>query len=146
MTTTNTTYSFADVTCVISHSSVGQKSVNGLGIGKITVAYLDNLTESDLGADGAVMVTKVESARCKISLEIQQTSSLNKWLLTYANTVRTAESSVWAGGTIKITENFTNGAAITASYCSLIKRPDRSDAQQGDHVTWEFLSTHTEEY
>jgi hypothetical protein len=145
MTTTNTTYSFADVTCVVSHDLVGQKSATGEGIGKITVSYLDNLTESDLGADGAVMVTKVESSRAKITLEVQQTSSINKFLIGYANTVRNAASSYWAKGAIAIKENFDNGIKISASYCSLVKRPDHSNAQQGDHVTWEFLSTHTEE-
>jgi hypothetical protein len=145
MTTTNTTYSFADVTCVISHDLVGQKSVNGEGLGKITVSYLDNLTESDLGADGAIMVTKVESSRAKITIEVQQTSSVNAYLIKYANAVRNAPSGSWAKGSIAIKENFDNGIKISASYCSLIKRPDRSDAQQGDHVTWEFLSTHTEE-
>ena len=69
----STTYSFADVSCVMQHSLVGQKSANGLGIGKITVAFTDNLTQNDLGADGNVMISKIASRRGTITFDIQQT-------------------------------------------------------------------------
>jgi hypothetical protein len=137
----STTYSFQDVTATIYHSSLGvSRTISGEGMGKITVAYTDNLTESDLGADGAVMVTKVLSARGTITLDIQQTSSANAWLIDRINTLVNADASEWAGWTITITENFDNGITISASSAALVKRPDRNDAQQGDHVSWEFFS------
>jgi hypothetical protein len=135
-----TTYSFADVVAVFSHALVGQKSVNGLGIGSITVAYADNLTENDLGADGSVMITKVLSRRGTITLEIQQTSSLNKWLLNFANAVVNAGSSSWANMLFSLQEKFTNGVTVNASSLALLKRPDRKDEQNGGRVTWEFFS------
>ena len=131
-----TTYSFADVSFVMSHPSVGQKSINGLGIGKITVAYADNNTESDLGADGVVMPSKIASKRGTITLDIQQTSSLNKWLLNYANVVQNASASSWTSASININENFDQGMVTKATGVALQKRPDHSDAAQGDHVSW----------
>jgi hypothetical protein len=140
-----TTYSFEDVSFVIQHPALGQKIANGEGIGKITVAYTDNLTESDLGADGGVMISKVLSRRGTVTLEIQQTSSVNKWLLNLANTVVNGASSGWASASITITEKFDNGVTTTASQVALIKRPDRSLAQQGDHVSWELFAANISE-
>jgi hypothetical protein len=132
----STTYSFADVSCVMQHSLVGQKSVNGLGIGKITVAFTDNLTQSDLGADGNVMISKIASRRGTITFDIQQTSEFNKWLANYANAVQNASSSYWAAASIAINEKFDGGINTNATKVSLQKRPDRNDGQNGDHVTW----------
>lgn len=137
---TITTYSFEDVSFVFQHPLVGQKVVSGQGIGKINVAYTDNLTDSDLGADGAVMITKVLSRRGTITLEIQQTSSANKFLLNYANAVENADTSQWAAAGIGITELFANGVKINASNVALVKRPDHASEQNGGHVSWEFFS------
>jgi hypothetical protein len=137
---TKTTYSFQHVSGVISHPLLGQKSFDGSSMVKVTVTYLDNLTESDLGAYGDVMITKVASRRGNVTLEMQQTSSLNKWLINYANKVQNAPAASWADGTITVNENYDNGLNITASDIAIVKRPDRSNAQQGDHVTWEFFS------
>jgi len=134
-----TTYSFADVSCTISHPLTGSKTVSGEGIGKILVSYTDELTGSDLAADGSVMITKIASTRGKVSFEIQQTSSLNKWLLAYANAVTNADASYWASASIAIGELFDNGVNTNANEVALVKRPDRSDAQQGDKVTWDFF-------
>lgn len=142
---TNTTYSFSDVDVIISHPLVGQKSANGEGIGKLSISYTDNLTESDLGADGSTMISKIESGRGTITLEIQQTSSLNKWLLNYVNKVRNAATGQWAAAAITIEERFKDGVKVTALNVAPIKRPDKSNAQQGDHVSWAFFSPHIEE-
>jgi hypothetical protein len=137
-----TTYSFEDVACTIVHDSVGQKSMNGKGIGQLTIAYTNDLTGPDLGADGSVMITKVISRMGQITIEVQQTSSANAWLIEYANTVVEADSSEWAAGTITIEESFDGGVTTTATDCALLKRPDRSLKQQGDHVSWVFFSPH----
>lgn len=135
-----TTYSFEDVKATVQHALVGQKTVNGTGIGTITIAYSDDLTSSDLGADGAVMISKVLSRRGTVTLEIQQTSSLNKWLINYANAVQNANASQWAGGTFTMSENFTNGISVVASNLALQKRPDHAAAQNGGKVSWAFFS------
>ena len=141
----DTTYSFKNVKVTISHPLVGQRVVNGEGIGTITVAYSDDLTQSDIGADGAVMISKIESRRGTITLEIQQTSALNKWLLNYANAVQNANASQWAGGTLAVSENFTNGVNVSASNLALQKRPDHADAQNGGRVSWPFFSSNITE-
>jgi len=142
----NTTYSFLDVSFTISHGLLGQKSVVGQGIGKINIAYSDNLTDSELGADESVMITKVNSSRGTVSLQVLQTSSVNKWLINAVNTLRNADASVWAQMSIVISELFDNGLTVTAVNCAPVKRADREDAQKGGYVTWEFFSPHITEY
>ena len=137
---TMTTYSFSAVSCTIQHPLVGQKVINGSGIGSITVAYSDNNTESDLGADGSVMISKVLSHRGTISIELQQTSSVNKWLVNLANALDNADASQWANGTVRIAENFTDGITTNATKVAIVKRPDHKNEQNGGRVSWELFS------
>jgi len=133
-------YSFADVTVSITHPLKGAKIADGLGIGKVSTDFTDDLTNSDLGADGSVMVTKINSQRGTVDLDIQQTSSLNKWLIDLANAVVAAPAASWASTTITIQEKFPNGITTTASKVALVKRPSRENGQTGAHVTWRFFS------
>ena len=135
-----TTYSFKDVNFTIKHSLVGQKNLDGTGVGRIVVAFTDDNTDSDLGSDGNVMVDKIQSKRGTVTLEIQQTASLNKWLTNCYNTVYNAATSYWAGITITVEEKYDNGINTTATGCAFRKRPDRTDDQKGGRVTWEFMS------
>lgn len=134
-----TTYSFADISATFASDLAGQKQVNGQGIGSFKITMTDNLTESDLGADGSVMITKIESGRGTIDLEIQQTSSLNVWLHNWLNVHRNAGSSSWADTTFTVIQNFANGLKTTATAVCPMKYPDETDQQQGQKVTWSFF-------
>jgi hypothetical protein len=135
-----TGYSALKYSGVISHPLAGQSTFSGSGMIKVNVSYLDNLTESELGMFGDPMVSKIESRRANITMEMQQTSALNSWLIAYANTVQAADAASWSGATITLTETYDNGITTTANDCAIVKRPDRSNQAQGDRVTWEFLS------
>lgn len=134
-----TTYSFADITFTIKSALSGQKQVVGMDIGSIKVSMTDNLTESDIGADGSVMISKIESGRGQIDLEIQQTSSLYRWLTNWLNAHRSGDSSSWADTTITIVQNYANGLSTTATNVCPLKYPDETDQQQGQKVTWSFF-------
>lgn len=136
----NTTYSFKDVSFTITSGLVGQKQVVGEGIGSIKVTMTDELTSSEIGADGQVMTSKIESGRGSVTLEIQQTSSLNPWLHNWLNAHRNAASSEWTDTTITVVENFTNGIKTTATGVSPMKYPDSDDEQQGQRVSWAFAA------
>ncbi|WP_333813306.1 phage protein [Muricomes intestini] len=136
----STSYSFNDVICTIQNPLAGQKVITGEGIGSISTTYTDDNTQSDLGADGAVMVSKVVSHRGQIVIEVQQTSSANKWLHNLANLLDSANVSKWLSTSIRITEKFSNGLLKSASRAALVKRPDTKDEQQGGKVSWTFMS------
>lgn len=139
-----TTYSLSEVSATIQNPLVGQKVINGTGVGTITWAYTDDLSQSDLGADGFDMVSKIVSHRGTITIELQQTSASNTWLRNYFNRAENA-SGDWANGTITVKETFSNGAVMTATNVSPLKRPDHKDDMNGGRLSWTFHSANITE-
>lgn len=137
---TGTSYSFADVSCIISHPLVGQRQLTGESAESVLVAYADDRTQSAIASDGSVMHSKIVSSRGTVTLELQQTSENNAWITNAVNTVDNAGTPAWSHWQIAIVENYDNGMKILAAYCALQKRPDRKNAQNGDNVSWPFLS------
>lgn len=135
-----TSYSFVDVSCIVSHPLIGQRQFTGESSESVTVAYTDDRTQSAIAADGSVMHSKIVSSRGTVTLELQQTSTNNTWLTNAVNVVDNASTPDWSHWTITIVENFDNGIKTVASYCALQKRPDRKDAQNGDNISWPFLA------
>lgn len=135
----NNVYSFSDVNVTISHPSVGQKILNGEGLGSISVNMANDKTIHDVAADGKVMVTKVNAENGAISVSIQQTSSLNTWLLKWYNYLKAAKGSEWAKTQITI-RNTTLGELITATGVSPQKLADRPYQQQGQQVVWNLMA------
>jgi len=134
----NTTYSFSDVQFTISHPSVGKRVANGEGIGTITVTMTTERTAHDVAADGSIMVSKIRGRNGNITLSIQQTSDLHKWLLRWYNYIEAADSSEWASASIVIRSPFMKDL-ITASGVSPQKLPDRPYQAQGQHVNWVLM-------
>lgn len=137
-----TTYSFADVTMAISHESVGQKVVNGEGIGSIAIAFTNDRTTHDVSADGSVMVSKIRARNGTITLSIQQTSSVHEWLWKWFNAIETASASSWAKTTILINGL---GKNIFATGVSPQKQADQPFQQQGQQVSWTFMCADIQE-
>ncbi len=136
----DTTYGFEQVIATIQHPLVGQLVITGAGVGSVSTAYTDNSAESDLAADGNVMVTKVRSHRGTITFELQQTSSANKWLHNLANVLDNASPDQFLGTSVRIAENFRNGILASAAHATIQKRPDRKDEQNGGRVSWVFFT------
>lgn len=136
----DTTYAFEQVIATIQHPLVGQLVITGKGIGSISSSYMDNNAESDLAADGNVMVSKVRSHRGTITIELQQTSPANKWLHNLANVLDNADPNEFLGTSIRVAENFRNGILYSAARATIQKRPDKKDEQNGGRVTWVFFT------
>lgn len=132
----DTTYGFEQVIATIQNPLVGQMVITGEGVGSISWGYTDNNVESDVAADGDVMVSKVRSRRGTISLEVQQTSPVNKWLHNLANVQDNASPDQLLATSVRVSENFKNGILATASRAAIQKRPDKKDEAQGGRVTW----------
>ncbi|MFC3768362.1 phage protein [Paenibacillus sp. GCM10012303] len=134
-----TTYSFGDVITTISHPAVGQYVASGEGLGNITTAMAGDKTTHDTSADGSVMVSKIKGRNGTISVSVQQTSGLNKYLLKLYNYLDTAPASQWAG--ITILQRAPNmGESITSTGVSFQKLPDKPYQAQGQQVTWMFMA------
>lgn len=132
-------YSFTDVSVTISHPAVGQKVLNGEGLGSISVNMSNDRTVHDIAADGSVMPSKIKANNGVVSMSIQQTSSLHAWLLKWYNYLDTAPSSQWAKTQITI-RSTTMGELITATGVSPQKLPDKPYQQQGQQIVWNMMA------
>lgn len=135
----STTYSFADVSVVISHPSVGQYVANGEGIGNINIAMATDRTAHDVAADGSVMVSKIKGRNGTVTIAIQQTSDLNKWLTKWYNYLEAASTDQWASTSIIVRSPIMQ-ELNTITGVSPQKLPDKPYQAQGQLVTWSLMA------
>lgn len=134
-----TTYSFADVSMVISHPSVGQYVATGNGLGSIATSMTTDRSSHDVAADGSIMVSKIMGRNGTHAISVQQTSDLNKWLLKLYNYLEQAPTNQWAQ--IKITiRSPAMEDLIRSTGVSFQKLPDRPYQSQGQQVTWNLMA------
>ncbi|KPV60717.1 hypothetical protein QJ48_04090 [Paenibacillus sp. A3] len=135
----HSTYSFSDVTMVISHPAVGQFVATGAGLGSITTIMTTDRTTHDVSADGSVMVSKIKARNGSHSISVQQTSDLNKWLLKTYNYLETAPTNQWAGMTLLIRSPQMQDL-ITSTGVSFQKLPDKPYQAQAQQITWNLMA------
>lgn len=133
-----TTYGFMDLAGSISHPTVGSYLFDGTGVGSITVTKATDRTAHDIAADGSVMVSKIAGNNGTISIEVQQTSSIHKWLTTWFNALWQLPTSEWASTSITL-KNTATGTRHICSGVSPQKEPDTPYQSQGQHVTWTLM-------
>lgn len=133
-------YGFEDVTASLSHPKVGSKSSTGAGVGSIGISLAGDKTAHDVGADGEIMVSKLAGKNGAVTIALQQTSELHKWLLKWYNYVESAGTlSEFANMTITIASK-NLGDETVCTGVSPQKIADRSYQAQGQHVTWTLMA------
>jgi len=139
------TYSFEDISCTLKHPSIGVFDVNGAGVGSITFAMTNDVTEHENGADGTVMISKIKATNGTIVIEAQQTSELHQWLTKAFNYLEGASSSEYAkmgvmaySPAMKVNHD---AAGVTFQ-----KRGDKGYQAQGQMVSWTLMSARMREY
>ncbi|KKX52439.1 phage protein [Brevibacillus borstelensis] len=135
----HTSYSFGDVSVVFAHPAVGQYVATGAGLGSISVSMTTDRTTHDVAADGSVMVSKVLGRNGSLTITVQQTSELNKWLLKLYNYVEQAPTPEWANTRITI-RSASMQDLIRVTGASFQKLPDRPYQAQGQQVSWVLLA------
>jgi len=135
----NSTYAFEDVNCVLSHPSVGSYSFNGKGVGSVTVARANDVTQHDVAADGSVMASKVRTKNGTITLVVQQTCAGAIYLRKLNAYLETAHSSEWTRAVCSITSKEQN-VNISCSGVSPQKTPDAAFAQAGAQISFAYMA------
>lgn len=135
----HTTYSFADVSMVISNPNFGQFIASGVGLGSISTEMVTDRTVHDLAADGSVMVSKIKGRNGNISIAAQQTSSLQKWLLKLYNYLETAGTDKWASTTIVVRAPMMKDLQVCTGV-SFNKIPPKPYQATGQMVTWSLMA------
>lgn len=136
---TYSTYAFEDVSCIVSHPSVGSYSFNGKGVGSITVAKANDVTQHDVAADGSVMTSKIKTGNGTVSLAVQQTSQGAAFLRKLNAYCETAKSSEFARTVITVVAK-PQGVNITCTGVSPQKSPDAGFAQAGAQITFAYMA------
>lgn len=131
-------YSFADVSLVLSHPSVGQFVFTGQGLGSVGIEYSNDNTTHDVAADGSVMISKVVSNNGAMAISIQQTSEAQLWLKKWYNYIKAAPTSEWAKASAVLRVPASNETFNMANV-SPQKRPGATFQQTGQQVAWNLL-------
>lgn len=133
-----TTYSFTDLAGSISHPTLGFYLFDGTGVGSVTVSKANDRSAHDVAADGSVMVSKICGNNGSITIEMQQTSPLHKWLETWFNALVQLPTSEWASTNITL-RNTATGTSHICSGVSPQKEPDAVYQSQGQRVSWTLM-------
>ncbi len=134
------TYSFTDINATISHPSYGSYTIQGEGIGDLSISKVTDRSVHDVAADGNIMVSKVAGNNGNVAINAQQTSTLHNWLQGLFNYVWSADTSEWA----EISLTVTAPKMSKTFYCtggSFVKEPDEPFQSQGQRVNWSILFT-----
>lgn len=139
-----TTYSFKDLTGAFAHPLAGTYAFVGQkGLGQISISMSTEKTAHDVAADGSVMVSHIAGDNGSVSIEVQQTSDLHAFLLTWYNLIKTAaqnsDVSNWATGAITM-RNLVDGSTHIVKGISPSKNPDKTYAAQGGRITWALMA------
>jgi hypothetical protein len=124
-----------------THPNVGTISANGEGIGSITVSMANDRTVHDIAADGSVMASKIKAANGTITISVQQTSNLNKFLLRWYNYIDAADTSQWIAASMNIRAP-KMGDSIVIKGVSPQKLPDKPYQAQGGQISWVLMATY----
>jgi len=134
----NSTYSFANVYAVISHPGYGSFTINGEGLGNITVSKETTLTKQAVAADGSVLSSKIAGNHGSASIKVQQTSAFNKYMQGLFNYLQAAPTDQWSGISFTVRVDVM-GIQHLCQQGAFEKEPDRSyDAEAAD-CTWKIL-------
>lgn len=135
----NTTYSFTDAVGSMSHPTIGDYIFTGKGVGSATIAKATERTTHDVAADGSVMVSKVAGNNGTVTIEVQQSSPLHRFLQKWFNALVLLPSSEWAT-TILLLKSPTTGMSHKCTGVSPQKDADNPYQAQGARVTWVLMA------
>ena len=136
-------FSFADVVGSITNPLVPPFFFSGqLGVGHFTIGYSTERTVKNVAADGAVMMSAILGDDGTFSVEAQQTSTIDSYLLNLFNLLVTLQQnrdvSNWATTNIQI-QSVTNATQHVLSGVAFTKPPDYPYGKEGALITWNFM-------
>ena len=137
-TPTITTYSFQDLSGALAHPSVGAYTFNGEGTGSVRVEMSGENSAHEVASDGSVMVSKIIRMNGTMTLTVQQTSPLHKWLLALYNLLYHGDSVLWAQAAATL-RNIVAGTGHIATGISFQRMAGTPYEAQGQNITWVFM-------
>lgn len=139
-----TTYSFQDISCVISHPAIGQHIVTGSGAKTLALSMSGDISAHDIAADGSVMISKIPVPNGTITITAQQTSPLHDFMTKWYNYIKSADSSAFATGSITIRSPQMK-VLHQCSGVSIQKKADKTYEATGGNVAWACMAAKIED-
>lgn len=120
-------YSFEDTSVTISHPNFGTYSAYGTGIGSISVSMANNVTEHEVAADLAVIISKSVKRNGTVTFDVTQSSDFNSWLKKFTSFLEESSTDQFALATISIINKSTGDNY----FCTGVSHQKRADNQYG---------------
>ena len=138
------TYSELDIVGSFSHPLVGTFPFSGgIGLNQITITKSGDNTAMDVAADGGVTPSAIADNRGTAVLEMQQTSPMHDFLLSWFNTIysnlQNNDVSNWSNATLSI-RSVNEGSMHFLTGIAPQKVPDKPYAKQNQNVTWTLMA------
>jgi hypothetical protein len=139
-----TTYSYKALVGSFTDPDVGIYLFQGQeGIKHLVIGNTVDRTVHDVAADGTVMISYVSGAPAYLDIECQQNSSLQEFLVDWANTKYTegelGDLTTYAAASIFFTDTISGATHILTGVAPL-KIPDKSYGPTGGSVTWKLMA------
>jgi hypothetical protein len=143
-----TTYSFKDLSGGFNDPLAGPFPFAGqIGAGRYSIEMHTDRTVFDTAADGLILPSAVAGKSGSITMEMQQTSPLHRFLLLWANLLTTAfdngDVSDWAGASVHFV-NKVDGSSHNCTGVSFTKVPTKTYGPQAERLTWVLLAANIE--
>ena len=138
MPSTHTTYSFTDIEGTISHPSYGSFSIQGEGVGEMSINMMTDRTVHDVASDGHIMVSKIAGNNGTVNINAQQTSEMHNFLLGLFNYLWSATTDEWAQISLTITAP-NMGETVYCQGGAFQKIGDKPYQAQGQRIAWNLL-------
>lgn len=137
------TYSFKDTSGALTDPDAGAFLFAGqIGLHQFHIAMNTEKTVHDKAADGSIMVTYISGDNGQVAIEMQQTCSLNAFLLNMYNLKKVAADAgavdSWASTAITL-RNAVDGSVHVMTGVSPSKVPDKIYAEQGQRLVWTLM-------
>lgn len=132
-------YSFEDTNVTISHPNYGSFSAYGTGIGSVSVQFTNNVTEHQVAADAAVIISKINAKNGTINFNVLQTSELNEFLKGLTSYLEASDPSEFALAKIDI-DNKSTGDKYHAEGVSHTKKASNAFGSTAQARDWEFMA------
>jgi hypothetical protein len=138
------TYAYKSVVGAFTDADVGVYPFAGQeGVKHITIGNATDRTVHDTAADGTVMVSYVSGASGYAEIECQQNSSLNEFLVAWANAKFTESENGQANNfasAVLTVQDLLSGARHILTGVSPLKIPDKPYGPSGASVTWRLMA------
>ena len=133
-------YSFTEISGIIAHPSVGAYTLTGKGTGSISIASTGDKTSHETAVDGATFIMQIPGDAGQITLTMQQTSDLHKWLMQWYRYIKLdgTERKEWARATAVI-RSMSDGITYQAVGISPLNLPAIDYQVNGKNVVWVLM-------